>query len=342
MLALGYEEIFKYDFNGDGLIMQTIFGSDGNDAISGSNLSEVIITKEGADSIYSGEGADIVYAGQGDDVVFGGLGNDFIGGQRGDDIIFGGAGDDIIYGATGNDSIEGGLGNDVIYGAVGADTIYGGASNDMILGGEDSDKLFGGIGVDFVSGENGDDVIYGGAGADTLLGGIGSDTLTGGIGSDIFVQNDQDSFLYEERQTYYETKSSMGEYKLKEGSRFTFANVDVITDFQGGVGLDNVDHDFINTASANDLQEIVADGSTNDLKFGSNYWIRGKWSDSVEDPNVFTQQNDGDDALILLNAQAKKFESIWNDNFLVAIGVGKSLVKENLVSNASIQFLFDI
>ena len=161
MLALGYEEIFKYDFNGDGLIMQTIFGSDGNDTISGSNLSEVIITKQGADSIYSGEGADIVYAGLGDDVVFGGLGNDFIGGQRGDDIIFGGAGDDIIYGATGNDSIEGGFGNDVIYGAVGADTIYGGVSNDMIAGGENNDKLFGGIGNDFVSGESGDDVIYG-------------------------------------------------------------------------------------------------------------------------------------------------------------------------------------
>ena len=216
----------------------------------------------------------------------------------------------------------------------------------MIAGGENDDKLFGGIGDDYVSGESGDDVIYGGVGADTLLGGIGSDTLTGGTGSDIFVQNDQDSFLYEERQTYYETKSSEDNYQLKKGSKFTFTNVDVITDFQGGVGVDNVDHDFINTASANDLREIVAGGSTNDLKFGSNYWIRGKWSNLVADPNadtnVFTQQNDGDDALILLNAQDKIFEHIWNDNFVIAIGAGKSLIKENLVSGASIQFLFDI
>ena len=88
MRALGYEDTFKIDFDGDGTV-DTIFGSDGHDNIEATALPETIITMQGADAINAGDGADIVYGGDERDIIYGG---------EGDDIVYGGIGNDFVHG----------------------------------------------------------------------------------------------------------------------------------------------------------------------------------------------------------------------------------------------------
>ena len=324
MKDLGYESIFKRDFNGDNFIFNPVFGSDDPDNIQGTALSEFIMTGLGADTVYGGDGYDEIYSGEGDDVIFGELGNDFIGGQEGNDVISGGDGDDIIYGATGDDSIAGDDGNDIIYGAMGNDTIHGNIGDDVITGGKDNDLIYGGIGDDFIRGDAGNDTIHGGDGADVLIGGAGADTLVGGAGVDIFVQNPSSSVSYT-------AQNAIADNSLTIGGTFVFDNsVNVVTDFTGGAG-----GDLINTAVGNNLTILNSGSATNSLTLRSNYMIRGSFS---TDSNTFTQSNSGNDSLILLNAQHRDLGNSFNNNYLIATGAGATLVAENFMTDNSIMF----
>ena len=111
-----------------------IFGTNGDDDISGSNHSETI------------------FGFRGDDVIFAGLGNDTVLGGRGDDLINGGKGNDWLFGEKGNDALLGGEGNDDLFGGSGRDLLLGGAGRDELNGDGGNDKFLfrKGMGVDTV------------------------------------------------------------------------------------------------------------------------------------------------------------------------------------------------
>ncbi|WP_218030169.1 calcium-binding protein [Pseudonocardia hydrocarbonoxydans] len=76
-----------------------IFGTDGDDEITGSAASDCIV---------GGDGADDIRGGDGDDVLVGGPAADVLDGGRGADRLVGGAGSDELIGGPGTDRFDGG------------------------------------------------------------------------------------------------------------------------------------------------------------------------------------------------------------------------------------------
>ena len=174
-----------------------VFGNEGNDTLTGSDVGSDQLKGGPGDDTLSGRGGidslDQVWLGtetveevqSGADTYSGGAGNDHLsyrgrtegvaatvdgvandGGvgehdNVGSDIedLQGGAGDDFMAGGTAADILDGAEGNDRILGEGGADTIDGGAGND---------RIDGGAGNDLVEQVYGDDDVHGGAGTDTL------------------------------------------------------------------------------------------------------------------------------------------------------------------------------
>ena len=88
----------------DSSVFGAIRGNDGNNALNGTNVSDVI---------YGGGGNDRITGGNGNDLLFGGTGNDTISGGSGNDMLYGDSGNDTLDGGTGNDTLKGGEGNDI-------------------------------------------------------------------------------------------------------------------------------------------------------------------------------------------------------------------------------------
>jgi uncharacterized delta-60 repeat protein len=123
-------------------------GTNGNDTLIGSNISNVIC---------------------------GLFGNDRIDGEGGNDILYGDRCNDktkVAVGAAqtsdGRDNITGGTGNDRLLGAGGNDKLNGEEGNDKLYGGGGNDKLTGADGNDFLRGDSGRDSYRGGAGNDSI------------------------------------------------------------------------------------------------------------------------------------------------------------------------------
>ncbi len=89
---------------------------------------------------------EIVYGSAGNDSITGSDNNDYIYGVAGNDTLVGGDGNDRIDGGAGNDSISGEDGNDTLIGAAGNDLMDGGAGEDLLLsiGGGVLDTVTGG------------------------------------------------------------------------------------------------------------------------------------------------------------------------------------------------------
>jgi len=171
--------------------MATVFGTDGDDTLNGSQNGSTLAGLGGDDTLNGNNGRDSLFGGDGDDVLSGGNGADSIDGGDGADSIDGGGGRDRITGGEGNDTIDGGGGED---------SIDGGAGDDNITGGSGQDTLFGGDGNDFLDGDgdgtnDGVDTLFGGAGDDTLIGDGNQDSLFGGTGDDrMLIVNDGSNF----------------------------------------------------------------------------------------------------------------------------------------------------
>lgn len=160
-------------------------GTDRNDVIAGTDLSDTIFAGEGFDRICGNAGHDTIFGQGGVDRAFGQAGNDTIYGADGFDRLDGGIGIDTIRGGHGADHITGGDGGDKLYGDNGDDLIEGGDGWDDIWGGRHQDRLHGQGGNDEVWGNEGNDDIWGGTGNDQLFGLYGaSDNLRGGSGTD--------------------------------------------------------------------------------------------------------------------------------------------------------------
>ena len=207
--------------------IENAYGADGNDRITGNDVSNVLEGKVGADRVIGGAG---------NDVVDGGAGNDTLRGDSGDDIVSGGAGNDVIFaGSTddGDDVVSGGAGSDVIGGSVGDDFLIGGGADDgtsmqLFLANNNSaddgtDTLFGGDGDDTLLGGGWDDglvndngafdageqitsgtsynALWGGEGQDLIYGADGSDEIGGGFGQDTVYAGDGADVVYAGRGT---------------------------------------------------------------------------------------------------------------------------------------------
>lgn len=140
-----------------------------------------------------------VFGSRGDDHISGTANGEDLYGYWGDDVIDGRGGDDTLYGYDDNDTLIGGAGNDTLYGQEGNDTLRGGAGDDHLDGGagvdtadySDQDEV---LTVDLaastVSGENsGNDTlvdierVVGSAGNDTFYAAVNGMHYDGGAGN---------------------------------------------------------------------------------------------------------------------------------------------------------------
>jgi len=178
---------------------------------------------------------DLISGTAGGDVLEGGAGDDGLAGRGGDDVLIGGAGADTLDGGAGFDTADysgsnGGVRVDLLAGTgLGAhaqgDTL---ANIERVVGSSFRDILSGSVGNDVLIGGAGDDALAGRGGDDVLIGGAGNDTLIGGAGNDRFV--------------------------FMDGA---VAEFDVITDFQGGLGLGDV-IDLTSVAALNSFLQVQA------------------------------------------------------------------------------------
>lgn len=123
-------------------------------------------------TIYGTAGDDVLSGYAGSDRLYGGEGNDTLIGRRGSDYLDGGPGDDTLIGGSGYDELHGGAGNDYLDGGADDDLLFGGGGDDTLIGGTGDDTLNGGAGqnIYLFSRGDGDDVISNShsGGSDTL------------------------------------------------------------------------------------------------------------------------------------------------------------------------------
>jgi hypothetical protein len=82
----------------------TIVGTNGNDARTGSQGPDVIVTLGGNDTLSGIAGNDVICGGAGKDKLKGGKGKDSLLGQKGKDALKGGPGRDLCKGGKGTDT----------------------------------------------------------------------------------------------------------------------------------------------------------------------------------------------------------------------------------------------
>lgn len=111
---------------------QPIFGSSGDDVITGTAVAEAIFASDGNDRVNARGGDDLVFAGNGNDIVRGGAGQDRLVGGDGNDVLWGDGGRDVLDGGNGDDVLFGGAGKDDMTGGFGGDTFVFG-SGDRVL-----------------------------------------------------------------------------------------------------------------------------------------------------------------------------------------------------------------
>ena len=109
---------------------------------SDTGLASLTINAAPSSDIYGTSGNDTITGTAGDDVIHGLAGYDFISGELGNDTLYGNEdgdtlkgrdGDDILYGGDGIDYLEGNGGNDFLYGGMGIDSLKGSAGIDTFV-----------------------------------------------------------------------------------------------------------------------------------------------------------------------------------------------------------------
>ncbi|MEO5619858.1 MAG: cadherin-like domain-containing protein [Cypionkella sp.] len=180
-----------------------MFGSDGDDDLSGSQVNGVILSGDGADHVQ------------------GGIGNEVISGGAGDDILSGGAGNDMIFGGDGNDLLKGEAGNDHLYGGNGTDTLDGGIGDDQLSGGAGDDVLLDSAGSDTITGDSGRDTVIAALdGANDVFSG-GSEAQTPAAGQNLAI---------EIHQTLHHKEICPGDQSSADGTSAEAADPRVMSD----------------------------------------------------------------------------------------------------------------
>jgi Ca2+-binding RTX toxin-like protein len=198
--------------------IENLTGGDGNDALDGDGLANILAGGRGNDTLTGRAGDDVLAGGRGADALFGGEGTDiasYVQSETGvlvnlaDSAAGGGdaAGDsfagieiieasyhaDTLIGDAGDNRLRGGAGGDVIDGGAGFDTAdYATAATavavDLGTGAGTVGDAAGDVlsGIEQLLGSNWNDTLAGGAADETFIGGLGNDALAGGAGSDTY------------------------------------------------------------------------------------------------------------------------------------------------------------
>lgn len=179
--------------------IEAVYGSDFNDALTGSSGTNDLRGGDGDDILDGSGGNDRLYGGEGADSLIGGTGIDTAHYATADsavtlDLTMGGSGGEAagdtytsiewVFGSAYSDDITGDNVSNRLWGGNGDDTLNGGGGNDRLLGGDGADTINGGDGVDTIFGQDGNDMMFGGAGNDFFFGGSGADSHDGGDGID--------------------------------------------------------------------------------------------------------------------------------------------------------------
>jgi len=189
MLGIFYSHEIHALLTEDNLIqcvIPTCTGTNNDDIIIGSFLSERIFGQGGDDAIQGNEGADIVYGGNGSDSIQGGSAFDKLFGQDGDDYIYADATTSLASSQTTNESAINNRFNELFLGLdtndlsdteqiVIADSINRNSQSSNIFGSTQSDLLL--MQVSLLVGGEGNDHLFGGSGNDVLIGGPGHDSF---------------------------------------------------------------------------------------------------------------------------------------------------------------------
>jgi hypothetical protein len=109
---------------------EVMMGSFGDDRITGSNETDIIIGLLGADTIRGSGGDDKIQGNEDVDKLYGEAGNDLLQGGTSTDQLYGGEGDDILSGGMGDNFLDGEQGNDKLYGGPEDDILQGGSGAD--------------------------------------------------------------------------------------------------------------------------------------------------------------------------------------------------------------------
>lgn len=127
---------------------------------------EEILARAGDDLVFGTQGDDVISGGAGNDVLFGGDGADLVASMTGNGELYGGEGNDRLFAGIGSSLLDGGSGDDILVGGTGRDRLLGGAGSDIILGDPAGSAMFG---SDVIDGGPGDDLLSGGDGADVFV-----------------------------------------------------------------------------------------------------------------------------------------------------------------------------
>ncbi len=174
--------------------IESIFGTEAADTITGDDLANGLNGAGGNDTIYGAGGIDFLDGGAGDDVLDGGDGDDFLRGGTGADTLNGGDGDsDMVQYQTATTGLVVDLETPGLNTGDALGDTYD--SVESILGSLFDDTLSGDGLRNFITGNSGDDEIFGRGGDDLLSGDAGADALDGGEGNDAAYYGAATSFV---------------------------------------------------------------------------------------------------------------------------------------------------
>ena len=350
-----------------------IYGGNGDDLIQSYGFNSQPSDDKGKDTLYGEAGNDTVSGAGGRDQIYGGGDNDLLRGYGNWDHLYGGAGNDTIYGDYGADRIWGDEGDDFLLGFHpeaeggsdnGSNRIYGGPGNDTIRGNNKRDSLHGGSGNDRLSGGSHGDKLFGNSGDDILHGGKSADQLAGGTGADIYHFKEpsratRHTDAIHQRHGHslrYTSETLVSSNTVVAGGALTFANGVDLAIYDVGAALNKFWGRNRNGAGAgiflpNDsaLELLNAGDSTNHLSIFGNYMLRGSWAPSSGDLSTitlddrigsFTQNDDGEDVILLYNVCNEDLTSSENTNYLVvtdAFKDGTDLISDVIRSNDAVK-----
>lgn len=165
-------------------VVPTCVGTNNNDIIIGSFLSERIFAQGGDDKIQGNGGGDIVYGGEGSDSIQGGSAFDKLFGQAGDDYIYADATTSLTGSQTTNESAINNRLNELFLGLdfndladvekmIIIDSLNSNSESPDVFDSTQSNLLL--MEVSLLAGGEGNDHLFGGSGNDVLVGGPGHD-----------------------------------------------------------------------------------------------------------------------------------------------------------------------
>ena len=264
----------------------TMHGGAGNDTYMVDQIGDVVVelSNQGIDTVVS----RIDYT-LGDNVENLTLVNEAVNGIGNtlNNTVIGNTLDNTLHGLEGNDTLDGGAGADILVGGVGHDTYVVDNDGDRVIenNGEGTDTVRSSIDytlVDHVEnliltgtqaltgrgneldnviiGNSANNILYGLDGNDTLDGGLGADHLVGGIGDDVYIIDNTNDVVIENKDEGIDLVRSSIDYILTD-------HVENLT-LTGGAAINATGNALENVITGNSGANVLDGGAGADILVG--------------------------------------------------------------------------